>query len=179
MRNKPPAWPVRPALLQSVLWCLMAFLMAGVGGLLAIKLEGGQVLSVQTGSMEPVLRPGDAVIVRAAGTRSLRTGDIVSYQSPRASQVVITHRLVSVSPVNGWLITKGDALAAPDPAFPPRRLVGRVIAVSPKLGIVLDDLRRPAGLLLGVYVPAATLLGGEIRRLANARARWQYRLRTA
>jgi signal peptidase I len=123
------------------------------------------VLSIQTGSMMPTLRPGDAVVVSRASTAGLRCGDIISYHSPTNPGITITHRLQRVEPANGWLITKGDAASQPDSAFPPRLLVGRVVAVGPGLGRVLDDLHRPLGLALGVYLPAAGLVGAEGWRL--------------
>ena len=145
-------------------------------GLLIMRAQGNQLLSVQTGSMEPVLQPGDAVVVHAVSTRQLRVGDIISYQSPRDSSLIISHRLIGIDRRTGWLRTQGDALKTPDPAFPPRLVVGQVTAVAPKLGRLLDILRQPLGLALAVYLPAIVIIVAEIRRLIDHYRRRYYRM---
>jgi signal peptidase len=153
-----------------------SLLLVIAAGLLLARERGTRLLSVQTGSMEPTLRPGDAVIVETIHTGSLRPGDIVNYRSPRASRLVITHRLISIDAHGGWLTTEGDALDSPDPPFPRRLVVGRVRAVAPRLGVVLDTLRHPVVLIVVLYVPAAVVIFTELHRLGTA-PKGSYRLR--
>jgi signal peptidase len=140
------------------------------------RLHGDQLLSVQTGSMEPVLWPGDAVVVRPLPLSGLHPGAIISYRSPHNPAVIITHRLIAVNARSGWLTTRGDALHATDPTISPRLVVGQVWAVAPRFGKLLDALHRPAGLVLAVYGPGLLVIIAEVRRLIHHYDRQPYRL---
>lgn len=135
------------------------------------------VVSVQTASMVPAFRPGDALVVAPVLPRDLRLGEIVSYRNPRNPNVTITHRLVAINKRTGWLTTAGDAYRSPDPSFPPGLLAGRATAIAPGLGVVLNTLRRPIGLALVIYSPAAFIVAVEVRRLSSAYARPFYSAR--
>jgi signal peptidase I len=155
--------------------CLLAvalgLLVAGGAGVAALHVRGARLLSVQTASMVPAFRPGDALVVAPVSARYLRLGEIVSYRNPRNPNVTITHRLVAINKRTGWLTTAGDAYRSPDPSFPPGLLVGRAAAVAPGLGVVLDTLRRPIGLALAIYLPAGLIVAAEVRRLGRTYAR--------
>ncbi|MGC1177220.1 MAG: S26 family signal peptidase, partial [Candidatus Saccharimonadales bacterium] len=92
---------------RGVLLSLIVLAVIFAVGLLIVRSRGEQLLSVQTGSMVPTLRPGDAVIVKPSAAHDLTVGDIVSYQSPRDSNLVVTHRLTRVDKRTGWLTTTG------------------------------------------------------------------------
>lgn len=154
-----------------------AVLLLAAASLLYLHQHGGRVVSVQSGSMEPTFRRGDALIIEPAATHDLRAGEIVSYVSPRDPSITITHRLVSVDRRGGTLITAGDKLRTTDPPFDTQRVVGRAVAVAPYLGFAIDALRHPLGLVLAVYLPACLVIFGEIRRLATAESSPKYRLR--
>lgn len=156
---------------------MLCALLLTTAGLLYAHAQGWQILSVQTGSMVPTLRPGDAVVVRKMPAGKLRPGEIVSYHSQFQPGKVIDHRLIAIDPTMGWLQTRGDASRVPDQPFPPRLVIGRAVAVAPGFGRLLDWLRRPLGLLLALYLPAATIIGGEMRRLALTIASRHYRWR--
>jgi signal peptidase I len=74
-------------------------------------------------SMQPLLRPGDMVIVQAAPLPSLRRGDLVLIRRP---QDVVTHRLVGRDAC-GWR-SRGDNLLWFDPPFADEAIVGRITA---------------------------------------------------
>ena len=150
---------------------------AGIAGLTFIRLQGCQLLSVQTASMLPAVRPADVLVVAPVLPSRLHAGDIISYRNPRDPNVIISHRLTSIDRDTGWLTTEGDALHSPDPAFPPRLLIGRAAALVPRLGLLLDTLRQPLGLALAVYLPAALVISAEVHRLAQAYARPFYSVR--
>jgi signal peptidase I len=140
-----------------------------------VRVRGLQLLSVQTGSMRPEIRPGDAVLVRRA-RQSLAPGDIISYQSLADARVTITHRVVSVDIKTGIIITKGDALQLSDPPIGSDRVIGKVERIVPVVGHGVDFIRRPAGLIIAVYLPGIVLTGTEIRRLMTYYVRQHYRL---
>jgi signal peptidase len=151
-------------------------LLAGAAGLMILHSRGERLLSIQTGSMVPTFRPGDALIVGPVMANQLRVGDIISYRSPRNASITISHRLIAVNRQTGWLTTAGDALHSPDPPFSPTLVLGRATALAPRLGTVLDVLRRPIGLALAVYLPALVIMVAEIRRLIRCYSLPTYRL---
>lgn len=138
--------------------------------------EGVQLLTVQTGSMNPVFRPGDALLVRPVAFGDLQPGEIVSYRSSAQRGQVVSHRILYVNQVDRTFTTKGDRLADPDPLVNANQLVGQVSAVLPGLGRLLSFLHRPLGLALVVYLPAGCLAGRELLRLAERYYRPHYYL---
>lgn len=130
-----------------------------------------RLLSVQTDSMAPAYRPGDALLVSPAS--GLRPGQIISYQSPKNPHIIVSHRLLSV---DNMLVTQGDNLAKPDVAISESLVVGQVKASLPRLGYVLDFLHKPIGIALCAYVPVLMLVASEVKRLSRHFARGYYRL---
>jgi signal peptidase I len=76
-----------------------------------------EVLTVYSGSMQPAMSPGDAVVVVRTPTSSLRVGDILTYHVPTADHHVQTHRIVWLHHARGGLLvrTQGDGNARRDP----------------------------------------------------------------
>ncbi len=153
---------------RGLLAITLILVLAGGAGLVVLHARGQRLLSVQSASMVPVFRPGDALIVEPVPARKLRVGQVVSYRSQLNPQLVISHRLIKIDQYTGWLTTQGDALHSADQPFPPDRLVGRALAVAPNLGYVLNFIRRPLGLLLVVYLPALSLVIIELRQLQTS-----------
>jgi signal peptidase I len=98
--------------------------------LICDRLRAGGTFSftISTSSMLPALGPGDRVVVRAARADRVRTGDIVIR---KMADSWIAHRVIDNFPSGNetHLVTKGDNVLAPDPAWEPGQLVGAVIAV--------------------------------------------------
>ena len=139
--------------------------MALITALLVFHICGNHLLSVQTASMVPVFRPGDAIIVRPIAINDLRPGIVIGYHSPLNPNLIISHRLIKIDNRSGRLTTAGDTLKAPDLAFPQRLLIGQAIAVAPRLGLVLNKIHQPLGLILTIYLPAVTTVAVEARHL--------------
>ncbi len=151
--------------------------LGSMAGLAVFLISHEQVLSVQTGSMVPTFRPGDAVLMRRVGPANLQPGDIISYRNPHNASMIITHRLINKDNQSGRLTTEGDNSSTPDADFPAQQVIGRVAAVIPKLGRTLDYLHTPIGLAAAVYLPAALVVGAEARRVIKS-ANQPYRART-
>lgn len=153
-------------LLRTVLLSMLVVgLLAASGTILYRHQQGDHVLSVQSGSMVPTFRRGDAVITKRTALSQLRLGDVISYRNPAEPRVLVSHRLVQIDYTTGRLVTKGDANYAPDIAVPYNNVVGVVYEVIPGLGTVIDWLHQPVGLIIAVYIPATLLLLSEIKRL--------------
>ena len=127
--------------------------------------HGGKLLTVQSGSMQPSVRRGDAIIVTRVASWQLRIGDIVSYRSLSDAKVIVSHRIVDINSAHTSFTTKGDALKTKDPLVPAANIVGRARGVAPGLGFVLVWLRSPLGLALAVYFPAAVTISWQVYRL--------------
>jgi len=137
-----------------------------VGFSVAPRLAGHQMLIVRSGSMEPAIRTGSAVLVRPVPPETLRAGDVITYERSDAVVSVVTHRIVAVA--EGTALptfqTKGDANNAPDPYSVTYRDTGwKVVATVPYAGYLMNALSNPSvrGMLVGV--PAVILAGSFVR----------------
>lgn len=133
------------------------------------RFQGGQSLSVQSGSMSPAIDKGDLVVVKSAPY--YQVGDVITFISPANKRTTITHRVIAAS--EGVLQTKGDANDSPDPPIRPSMVVGKVHRTIPYLGYGVDFVRRPLGLLLVIYIPALMVIAHEIRLLSRHYKRLQ------
>jgi signal peptidase len=92
---------------------------------------------VLTGSMEPVIKAGDIVILSPTTHTQPKLGDIAAYTARRFSGEsvgVFTHRIIGGDPVNGFLM-KGDNNPSPDVQKPKLEDVsGVVIFIIPYIG---------------------------------------------
>jgi signal peptidase len=119
---------------------------------------------VLTGSMEPVIKPGDVVLLAPTPRTQPKLGDIVSYTARRFSGEsvgVFTHRIIGGDPVNGWLV-KGDANPSPDVQKPKAEDVsGVVFFVIPFIGKLMAPkmlmILIPVG--VGIWLIIDTLKG--------------------
>ena len=88
---------------------------------------------IMTGSMEPLIMPGDVVIVHK-NEEQVKLGDIIMFPH---DQMKITHRVVAINEDGGkrTFTTKGDANQDPDmePVLEPN-VQGKVILVLPYIG---------------------------------------------
>ncbi len=140
------------------------------------RLNNVQFMSVQSGSMAPAIRRGDAVVVQPVDPKVLVSGDVISYRSPANQSVIITHRIIKVESNWHLLVTQGDNTSQPDKPVSIDSVIGRVNARIAYAGYALDFLRTPVGLAVAVYLPAAIILGSELKRLVTYYHRPTYRL---
>lgn len=119
---------------------------------------------VLTGSMEPVIKPGDIVILAPTPRSQPQLGDVVAYTARRFSGEsvgVFTHRIIGGDPVNGWLV-KGDNNPSPDVQKPKSEdISGVVFFVIPWIGKLLAPkmlmILIPVG--VGIWLIIDTLKG--------------------
>lgn len=91
---------------------------------------------IVTGSMEPVIMPGDVVLVEKVDSGSVRAGDIIMFDNGEG--IHITHRIIEIiENDNGRLfVTKGDNNPSRD-SDPSNesQFRGKIISIVPKLGL--------------------------------------------
>ncbi|HKX74191.1 MAG TPA: signal peptidase I [Acidimicrobiia bacterium] len=128
--------PVRPAPIRNRVISFAGWLFAALVGstLLWIAVPaliwGWRPLVVVSGSMAPLIRPGDVVLVEEA-TAPLNPGSVLAFQ---VGEEIIVHRVVAVDP-DGYL-TRGDANRQPDGNLvPPDAVIGRGRLLVPFAGL--------------------------------------------
>lgn len=90
---------------------------------------------IVTGSMEPLIKPGDIVLVQKIAGEEAQVGDIIQFYEPER-ELNITHRVIEVNQEGTpCLFTKGDnnSFADSDPVSM-AQVKGKVIKVIPKAG---------------------------------------------
>jgi signal peptidase len=127
-----------------------------------------KLLTVQTGSMRPTFKPGDALLLQRVDSSALKSGVVVSYRSSRNPNELVTHRVSQVHQGQGSFQTKGDALTVPDPTVRDSLLIGRVTTVLPGMGKLLNWLRSWPGLIVCVYTPVGIIAVSELYRLERS-----------
>lgn len=162
-------------MVRSLAYIGLALALAGGAGLLLLHARGERLLSVQTASMVPTFRPGDALVVQPATMQQVQVGDVVSFQSPRDARILVSHRVISIDHHNAKATTAGDGLHEPDPPIAASQIIGRATAVAPRLGSILDFLHQPLGLVCAVYMPGGLLIAYEMWRLTRRLNTVQYR----
>jgi signal peptidase len=107
---------------------------------------------VLTGSMEPVIKPGDIVLLAPTPRTQPKLGDIAAYTARRFSGEsvgIFTHRIIGGDPVNGWVM-KGDNNPSPDVQKPKAAdISGVVFFVIPWVGKLM------APKMLMILIPVA------------------------
>jgi signal peptidase len=120
--------------------------------------------TVVSGSMVPVMQPGDAVIVEAKPVAQIGRGDIITF-SRDGTNAPITHRVVGVVETDDGqraFVTQGDANEEPDQLpVTGDRIIGQVILTIPLIGHVVLFANTQPGFLLLVAVPITLLVLNE------------------
>jgi signal peptidase I len=91
-----------------------------------MKSDRIQSITYTGGSMNPILRDGDGLIVKPYGFGKRRVGDVVVFHHPEDDQIVI-HRIVSVG--KDTICTRGDHNTQLDPwILEPGEIIGKVVS---------------------------------------------------
>ena len=119
---------------------------------------------VLSGSMEPAISPGDAVVVDSVDPTTIDRGDVITFTRGTGS-VPVTHRVVDVREGDGGLVfeTKGDANEDADPEpVAAEQVTGEVWFVIPFIGHVIFFANTPAGLIVLVGIPIVGFVLSEL-----------------
>lgn len=109
---------------------------------------GYRTMTMLTGSMAPLINPGDVTVVTPLPAADVEPGMIISYAIPVEDHRVVSHRVVSVTRGDGGSVTvqtKGDANPGVDPwtATLQGDTAYQVRGVVPELGTLIRLLRTP------------------------------------
>ncbi|MGF9662351.1 signal peptidase I [Arthrobacter crystallopoietes] len=138
------------------------FLLLAIGP----RVFGYQTATMLTGSMSPMISPGDVVVTVPVDSSELKVGDVVTYHIPVQDHRVETHRIVDITREDGGTViqTKGDANEGIDPwkATLEGQVVHRHAFTIPHLGAVIRTLREPAVRNTLMYGAPALLVAGML-----------------
>lgn len=134
------------------------------------RILGYQTSTMLTGSMSPVINPGDVVVSVPVPVSGVRAGDVITYRIPVEDQRVETHRVTKVftAPDGSTAVrTKGDANRNVDPweASLNGETVHKHVFTVPVLGHVIRALRQPEVLDALTYGAPAILVLGVLRSI--------------
>ncbi len=133
-------------------------------------LFGLKSMIVTSGSMEPTIRVGDALLISPLSTGSVVTaGDVITYRNHQ-TEGMTTHRVKAVKEIQGmtYYQTQGDANSTPDPDLTAAQSVyGKTVITLPKVGYLLHFATTSWGKLLLVAVPLLILMSKELWSLVR------------
>jgi len=91
---------------------------------------------VPSGSMEPVIRPGDVVLTAPVKPELIKKGDVIEFRDTK-QDINIIHRVIRIEGTGSSRVfyTQGDANGAPD-ADPvsPQAVLGKTVMTIPRIG---------------------------------------------
>jgi len=140
---------------------------AALAGILLFLGRGMMLMVVLSGSMTPLMLPGDVIVVAPVETEQIEVGDIVVFQYPdQDERMVITHRIIGIDTETGLYSTRGDANNAPDRFFISRNdIIGRPVFLIPFVGFATEMKKQV--ILLMVILPSLLLTLLEARKLTR------------
>jgi len=162
-------WAFRAAFLVSLIGILVANAVP-----LIYRFHGERLLVVTSGSMEPKIHAGDAVVIRPLAAPQLRIGQVVTFQAPGSDRYT-THRIIAID--RRYLVadpgpddheqyfiqTQGDHNPTPDPNLTPIGSIrGIVTETLPGWGRFLTWAHSPSGRFVLFAPPLLLLLGAEL-----------------
>ena len=151
------SWPLGALAIVVVLPLAMLFVAAWV--------SGWRVQTVETGSMEPTVPAGSAIIVEPIDASDVRVGMPIAFRDESRDGRMVTHRVIEVldRPAGVAFRTQGDANDNPDaPLVSGRAVEGRMRWHVPYLGQAVGWLDWPWSFAALVAAPLAVLLVSEI-----------------
>lgn len=132
--------------------------------------SGVRLLTVQSGSMAPVIPTGSLVITRrnpeiVAPIHQPRflVGDVITFSLDNGA--LVSHRIVDIQKRDGGYLyqTKGDANQAADSELVDESdIVGQLVYSIPYLGKIQLFARQPAGFILLVLIPCTYVIIFEV-----------------
>jgi signal peptidase len=156
----------RRSLRRVAVWAVMAFILAVLLASAVPLAVGARSYVVRSGSMTPVIRTGDVVVVRSIAVSSAKVGDIVTFKDPGGR--LITHRARWIHRAGGQLefTTQGDSNTGQEHwRAPADGRIGRVSYRIPMLGFVLVRAQTTAGRVGLIIVPALFLAISLLRTI--------------
>jgi signal peptidase len=123
-----------------------------------------------SGSMEPLIKVQDAVIIKRADEDSIKVNDVITYRStdPSFYGILITHRVINIENVNNEkvFITKGDHNETIDRTpVKYNQIQGKVVMRVPKIGYLKFFLIEYYGWIIAILLPSVAIISYDLVKL--------------
>ena len=122
---------------------ILVVLLAAAAVILVPMLLGYKEMAVL---MEPTIPVGSLVYVKPVEASELKTGDVCTYYLSDG-ETFVTHRVMSIDADAQTLVTQGDANEDPDGDIQFSQVYGRADFHLPYLGIAIQNIRTPVGIM--------------------------------
>ena len=125
---------------------------------------------IVSGSMEPIIKVRDAVLVRRYDPDDVKVGDVITYRATDETYygILITHRVVDIQYENGKKIyvTKGDNNPTIDRSpIEGNQIYGKVIMRIPKIGYIKYFLISSYGWIIAIVIPSLGIIIYDIMKI--------------
>ena len=123
-----------------------------------LYLCGIRLYHVKSGSMGELLPVGCVCFVSTYSRfEEIQVNDVISFQV--STEMFVTHRAVKIT--DEGVFTKGDKNQNPDPnPVTSENYIGKTVFAIPYIGVFLEDLRTPKGLIiLSVSITVLFVMG--------------------
>jgi signal peptidase len=132
-----------------------------------VNLFGYSVCYVLTGSMEPTLEVGDAILIKKENASQIEEGDIITYLSTTGPLIgnYITHEVIEKNGTgeNVFFITKGEAnLVADTEIITPDKIQGVYVKKLAFIKFLMSILSKPINFVLLIVLPLLIVVGMQI-----------------
>ncbi len=112
--------------------------------------------------MEPKISDGDALIIYPTSREQIQKGDIITFEYGEGW--LISHQVIGFE--NDTIITHGINLPEGDvERVKYSQVVGEVVMVIPKLGIILGYANSEIGFVLLILIPTILIIYSEGRKI--------------
>lgn len=116
-----------------------------------VPFAGMQLFKVSSGSMEPVIKVNNLIIVKKQ--KEYHEGDIVTYKKGKE---YITHRIVDID--GEEITTRGDANNTNDKTFKEEQIVGKYIYHFKTVSIINFIFRNPLNIFFTLTILLSIVL---------------------
>lgn len=126
-----------------------------------------KTLIVLSGSMTPLMLPGDIIVIESVSPDELTAGDVIAFRDPGGKDTYVTHRIINIEEGQERIFrTKGDANEEEDIfKVPASDLVGKLVFVIPFAGYFPQASKNQMFFFFTVILPASFLILDEIRTI--------------
>lgn len=188
------AWAAARAIFSGLAGVLLGLsLSAAVFLFFATRFLNWNVVTVETGSMEPRIKVGDIAVSRPVSMDTVKAGDIIYFREPNTG-VPFVHRVLGINTITttardpqGNFVgqttefryrTKGDANASPDPyEITAAQFGGRVWFTIPTYGLLNGQVSLQLMLLIAAGVFGVIWVSWEFFAIGRSTGKKQRRRR--
>lgn len=129
---------------------------------------GIRPMNILSGSMRPLLQPGDMVVAVERDPLGIKAGDVITFRD--LDGVIVTHRVASVEFKDGSSVftTRGDANNMDDlNQVSESQLLGVMLIKIPYGGYISNFIKSPPGIIMLAAVFIVLLIIGKIRNILS------------